>query len=104
MKTKKRALLLAECTAGIAFVAWAMVGARASHADSPCAPFRVVRLTGTLIEVRQGDVVISNDQAILDGVPRSACVSPTDTTHQTTMVTVADCDFSEFFVNATLAP
>jgi hypothetical protein len=102
MKTKRRALLLAACTAGIAFVAWAMVGA--SQADSPCAPFRVVRLTGTLIDVRQGDVVISNDQAILDGVPRSACVSPTDTTHQTTMVTVADCDFSEFSVNATLAP
>lgn len=103
MKTKKRALLLAACTGGIALVAW-ILGAGTSHALSPCAPVQVVRLTGTLIEVRQGDAVISNDQAILDGVPRSACVSPTDTTHQTTMVTVADCDFSEFSVNATLAP
>jgi hypothetical protein len=104
MTAKKRTLLLAALTGGIALVACAIVGAGASHALSPCRPFEVVRLTGTLIEVRQGGAVVPNEQAILDGVPRSACLSPTYTNQQTAAVTVADCDFAEFFVNATLAP
>jgi hypothetical protein len=103
MTAKKRTLLLAGLTGGIAFVVCAIV-AGASHARSPCRPFQPVRLTGTLIEVRQDNAVVPNEPAILEGVPRSACLSPTDANRETSMVTVADCDFPEFFVNAALTP
>lgn len=104
MIARKSILLGAFAAGAIVFVVWALVGAGASHARSPCRPFQPVPLTGTLIEVRQGDTVIPNEEAILEGVPRWTCLAPSDTIQQTATVHVADCDFPEFFVNATLTP
>jgi hypothetical protein len=104
MTASKRTLLSAGLIGGIVFVVCALVAAGASQARSPCPPFQAVRLTGTLIEVRQNNAVVPIEPAILDGVPRSVCLSPTDANRESSMVTVADCDFPEFFVNAALTP
>ena len=104
MTARKRTLLLAGLIGGMAFVVCALVAAGASQARSPCPPFEPVRLTGTLIEVRQDNAVVPNEPAILEGVPRSVCLSPADAFRETSMVTLADCDFPEFFVKAALTP
>ena len=103
MSTTKRRLLFAVCAGVCGFIAFAIVGAGPSRAMSPCMPSAPVTLTGTLIEVRQGDTIVPNEQAILEGLPRRACVStigPPDGG----AVTVSDCDFPEYAVKATLVP
>jgi len=105
MSSRHRTLLLAVCAGVGGFVAYAIVGAGASRAMSPCRAFTPVTLTGALIEVRQGDTIVANDQAILEGLPRRACVSPTNQEIPNgTVVTVSDCDFPEYAVNASLVP
>lgn len=104
MTARRRTLLSAGMIGGIAFVVYALVAAGASQARSPCPPSQAVRLTGTLIEVRQNNAVVPNAPALLEGVPRSVCLAPTDAYRETSMVTVADCDFPEFFVKAALTP
>jgi len=103
-KTKKQRILPAGWAGALVLLVTALGGDGATRALEPCPSFRVVRLTGTLLDVRQGDVVVPNEQAILDGVPRAVCVSPTNTSQPTTSVTVADCDFPESFVNVMLGP
>ena len=104
MKAKRRRIVLAALTGGVALVVPLRGGDGSLRAMAPCAPFNVVHLTGTLIEVRQGDAVVPPEQAILDGVPRFACVSPTNTNQQTPWITVVDCDFPTFSVDVMLAP
>jgi hypothetical protein len=70
---------------------------------SPCFPFNPVTLMGTLIEVRQGDIVVPSEQAILEGVPRHVCVSGSAPTPDAG-VTVSDCDVPEHAVKTTLVP
>ena len=106
MKTtaRIRRILLAASIAAIALIVAALGGEGALRAMEPCRPFQPVQLTGTLVEVRQGEVVIPSEPAILDGVPRFTCVSPTDTNQETTWITAVDCDFPAFSVNVMLAP
>jgi len=105
MNAEKRKYLLAAGAAVVGFFACVIVGASAPRAMTPCRPYTVVPLTGTLIDVRQGDTIVPNEQAILDGVPFQACVSPTNPGAQpSTTITVTDCQFPEFSVNATLVP
>ena len=103
MSSRKRTLLLAVCAGVGGFIAYAIAGARPSRAD-PCLPFILAPLNGTLVEVRQGDTVVPNEQAILEGLPRRACVSSNQASSQGATVTVSDCDFQEYAVNATLVP
>ena len=81
-----------------------LVGVDAPRALSPCRPFFPVSLTGTLLEVKQGDTIVPNEQAILEGLPRHACVAPNGALPPGDTITVTDCDFVEFSVNATLLP
>jgi hypothetical protein len=106
MKIRKRRRLSSWlATGGLAFALLAIVSSRAPRANSPCPDFHAVPLTGTLIEVRQGNTVISNEQAIGEGVPRTACVTrPAFGNPDSPEVTVADCDFAEFSAHATLVP
>jgi hypothetical protein len=103
MNTRTRRLLLAVCAGAAGFLACAIVGSRASRAMSPCLPFHPVTLTGTLIEVRQGDTVVPSEQAILEGLPRHVCVSGS-VPYPDAGVTVTDCDFPEHSVKANLVP
>ena len=105
MSATKRRLLFAVCAGVGGFIAYAVIDAGPSRAMSPCMPSTPVTLTGTLIEVRQGDTIVPSEQAILDGLPRRACVSAADQGRPDgSAVTVSDCDFSEYAVNATLVP
>jgi hypothetical protein len=105
MCTTKRGLSFAVCAGVGGFIAYAIVGAGPLRAMSPCMPSTPVTLTGTLIDVRQGDAIVPNEQAILEGLPRRACVSPTNQgTPDGGAVTVSDCDFPEYAVKATLVP
>ena len=104
IKTAKRRLLLALVAGVVGCAAWAIVGARSSIAMSPCMPFNTVTLTGTLLEVRQGDTVIPNEQSILDGVPGHVCVIGSQPNPEGKFIVVTDCDFPEYSVNAMVAP
>jgi len=97
-------MLFAALTGGIAVVGSLLSGHRASRAREPCRSFQPVQLTGTLIEVRKGELVVPIEPAILDGVPRFICVSPTNLNQQTPWVSAANCDFPELSVNAMLTP
>lgn len=96
-------MLLAVCAGAVGFIAYAIVGGRAPRAMSPCKPFDNVMLTGTLIEIRRGDTIVPNEQAILEGIPRQVCVS-TVGAPDGGAVTVSDCDFPQFSATATLVP
>jgi hypothetical protein len=104
MSSRNRTILSAICAGVGGFVVCTIVGAGPSRAMSPCRPSTTAPLTGTLVEVRQGDTVVPNEQAILKGVPRRACLSPDRANPRGMTVTVGDCDFPEYTVNATLVP
>lgn len=104
MHAGKRKWLLPLCAGLVGFFAPAIVGVDAPRALSPCPPFSPVSLTGTLIEVKQGDTVVPNEQAILEGLPRHTCVTPNGASPPGNIITVTDCDFVQFSVNATLLP
>jgi hypothetical protein len=97
-------LLLAICVGAAGFIAWAIVGLRASRATSPCPPFTTVTLTGTLVEVWHDDGIVSSEQAILDGMPRHVCAVSSAAGPDGGGVTVSDCDFPEYTLRATLVP
>ena len=77
---------------------------RASVAMTPCRPSQVAPLTGTLIEVREDDVVVSTEAAILKGLPRRICLRATGPTADDGAIRVVDCDFPNFEITASLAP
>ena len=104
MHAGKRRWLLALAAGVASFFAFVIVGADAPRALTPCRPFLPVTLTGTLIEVKQGDTVVPTEQAILEGLPRQACVSPDGAPPPGNTVTLTDCDFAQFSVNTTLLP
>jgi hypothetical protein len=104
MGKRIRWLVLGVLAGVIGFAGHAIVGAGAPKAMSPCQPYKLVRLTGTLVEVRQGDAIIPVEQGIAEGLPRHACVAANSANPTGAMVTVSNCDFSDAFVSATLVP
>jgi hypothetical protein len=92
MQTRRRKLIRTAVLGVATFAALASVGARAPRATSPCPPFFPATLTGTLIETREGDTLISYDQAIQAGALRRVCVAPTFGSSSGQTVTITDCE------------
>ncbi|HEY4184889.1 MAG TPA: hypothetical protein VGP07_07445 [Polyangia bacterium] len=72
----------------------ALVAVRLSRATSPCNPYHSVALTGTLVEVRQDDVVVPAGDPIFSALPPTLCFkAPLAGTRS---VFVADCNDSRY--------
>jgi hypothetical protein len=78
--------------AGVSVLIAVGVGvSRRSNGTSPCPPFTLVEMTGTLVEVRRDDMAVSADDPVMSVVPRVVCLSPQDGTYGAATVVVRDC-------------
>ena len=92
MKRFSRTVLVVVATMIVVVVA----GVRFSSGTSPCRPSTPVRLTATLVEVRQDDMAVPSDDPIFSVLPRVLCVAPLSGTPDDRSVDVSDCYDPQF--------
>jgi hypothetical protein len=92
MTKVRRTVLVVVATLGFATVA----GMHRFGLASICPPSSPIRLTGTLIEIRQDDTEVSGDDPILSVVPRVVCLKPRGYSPGERYVEIGDCYDSRF--------
>jgi hypothetical protein len=90
-KVRITVLVVAAATAFVAIASVARFGLTSS-----CPPTSPVELTGTLVEVRQNDTALPNDDPIFLVMPRVVCLKPRGYSPGEQFVEISDCYDSRF--------